>query len=495
MSKIRFLGDANVLVALDPAGKIHERTPLAAEFNELVSRGGHQLLRHPAIGHDFERDGDPDRRAMREALVPKYVALEDPVPSPRPALLSIVGTAAFGSNDWVDDQQLAAVAGHAVDYLVTDDAGIHRKARRAALSDDQFRELPERVITLGDAIQLLRKLSDAPVVPPPSVRPLPGHALREEDPIFSSFVADYPEFKEWFREKVMRGARSSWVVDLEEDRYGAVCIIKPEEESGLKTLKICSFKVAEEARGRGFGELLLKATFDHARVNHFDQAYVDVFPHHEALITLFDAFGFEPDDQPTEREELRYRKRFLRAAKDVDLDDLAFHVAFGPPAARINAGRAYIVPIWPTYHAQLFPECETQQLLIPPGPFGNALRKAYLSSSRIGEPEPGSVVLFYRTHPDQYVRCIGVVEDAQRIEDPEEVSLFVGNRTVYTYDEIVDRCSGGPVLAIRFRQDRVLDVPIMVQELVREGVFERPPQSIMRARAEGIEWLRNRIAM
>jgi hypothetical protein len=63
---------------------------------------------------------------------------------------------------------------------------------------------------------------------------------------------------------------------------------------------------------------------------------------------------------------------------------------------------------------------------------------------------------------------------------------------VYSYGEIERMCSS-VVLAIRFRQDRLLPTPIHIDELVREQVVRRPPQSITTVPPERTSWIADRI--
>lgn len=136
----------------------------------------------------------------------------------------------------------------------------------------------------------------------------------------------------------------------------------------------------------------------------------------------------------------------------------------------------FVVPIQPRFHRLLFPEAELQLPLLPePQPFGNAIRKAYLSNSGIRRLQPGDCLLFYRSQEAQGVFCVGVVEATLVSSDAAEVAAFVGQRTVYSFAQIKEKCADGEVLAILFRQDRVLTEPIGQQELASNRVMVRPP--------------------
>ena len=112
-----------------------------------------------------------------------------------------------------------------------------------------------------------------------------------------------------------------------------------------------------------------------------------------------------------------------------ELDGLEFHIQFGPQAAKLVTGQAFIVPIQPRFHRQLFPELE-MAALDGCRPCGNSMRKAYLSHSVIGSISPGALLLFYRSVDWRAVDVIGVVEATLRSSHPDEVARFVGKSTV-----------------------------------------------------------------
>jgi hypothetical protein len=107
--------------------------------------------------------------------------------------------------------------------------------------------------------------------------------------------------------------------------------------------------------------------------------------------------------------------------------------------------------------------------------------------------DTGSTLLFYRSWDEQAITCVGVVEDTLVSSDATSVAEFVGQRTVYSLQEIGAMCQHGEVVAIRFRQDRVLPEPIGREEMVSEGMAARAPQSVQHIPPEVIPWLIARI--
>jgi L-amino acid N-acyltransferase YncA len=482
------LADTNIIISIDPLSPtgFEERTTVAADLSRLVLQGGHSLLVHPASENDLIRDSDIERRQARMRLLNKYPILASP-PAVDEELEGVVGHAAVDSNDWVDHQLLAAIKADAADYLVTDDDRLIRKARRAGLR--------ERVVTVAEAVATLRGLFDRPPQPPPAVQPMKAYQLDERDPIFEGLRQDYVDFDAWLS-KCKREHRDSWVVPTGEG-YAGIAIVKRETSNelalGTNVLKLSTIKVSPNHRGKKYGELLLKTIFDYRRENAFDHAYVTVFEKHHDLLALLEDFGFELHQERTPIGELIYIKTFRPDAADGALDPLTYHVRLGPPAIKLEETRMFLVPIQPGYHRMLFPDAPGDFALFDlDQPFGHALRKAYLCNAPIRALRPGDTMLFYRSQDAMGIRCIGVVEETLVSADPAEIARAVGRRTVYSYAAIESMCQR-EVLAILFRQDRILPELLTVGELARHGVLLRPPQSIMSVREEGREWLANRL--
>ena len=487
----RFLLDANVLIPLEPTSPtdVERDTPLAVEIVQRAAALGFHLLVHPETIRELATDPNPARRGARQALLPKYQQLADPPGIEH--VVGVLGAVEPHSNDWVDHLLLAALRVDAVHYLVTNDDGMHRKAHRLGLPSD-------RVLTIADARALLGTLVSSPQAPPPQVTTRALHSLRRADPIFDSLRVDYPGFDGWFG-SVSQEGRQAWVIESPAGEYAGICIWKSEDDEfrlGGKVMKLSTFKVSEEHRGRRYGELLLKTAFNELHANRYNHVWLTVFERHTALITMLEDFGFERLEDETALGELVMVKH-LTPTDRATHDHFAYHRQFGPPAVDLSLdGGVYVIPIQPRYHGRLFPDHPHEQARLLPDddPFGNALRKAYLSRSLIAPLPRGATILFYRSDDWQAITAVGVVEQSMRSGDPSAVAAFAGQRTVYSYREI-ETMTHPAALAILFRQDRLLDSPWPLNGLRAAGVLNAPPQSITQVHSEdGIEWLTSRLA-
>lgn len=142
-----FLIDSNIAIASDPLGhELEAGAEAALRFLRLATTHHHDIRTHPASRSDFGRIADPMKRAARLALFERYEELSAP-PVISADQESLLGKAEANSNDEVDQLLLASVVGDATEYLVTEDAGLHKRAQRLGVAG--------RVLTVADAIAML----------------------------------------------------------------------------------------------------------------------------------------------------------------------------------------------------------------------------------------------------------------------------------------------------------------------------------------------------
>lgn len=452
----------------------------------LCNVDGHKVLIHPLVLSDIQRDRDIPRAELRRTLLDRYHRLESVIPVPV-EWSSVIGTPAEGTNDWVDNHLLAAVNADAVHILVTEDIGIRKKARRLSLSD--------RVWSLSKIIETLRVLSDQPIGLIPSLEQVKVFTLLDADPIFSSLRSDYGErdFNAWLA-KSKREGRDALIIRAEVagQLVAGLVILKQEDAvPGVrtgKTLKLCTLKVGSAYGQNRYGELLLKGVFDFCQNNRHELVYFTAFEKQAELLGFSESFGFKLSPVRTTLNELVVYKDFTPAAGDqLSLDPWTYHVRYGPWAAKLESAAAFIVPIQPRYFSLLFPEAIAQQSIIPPKPCGNGIKKAYLCHAQARRIKRGDTLYFYNSGggQDSGILAIGIAEDVMRSRDADAITRFVGNRTVYTHQQITTLCSK-EVLAIRFRRVHLIQAPVRLAKVVAAGAIKGPPQSIAQVPAIAI---------
>lgn len=470
--RLRFLLDTNVLIPLQDSFQILERN--LANFVRLASVGGHQLLYHPATLADFERDADTQRRDRSLQRIRQYPALENLATCPW-------NSATTSPNDACDNEILYALQCDAVHALVTEDRGIHTKARAKGLND--------RVYTIQTAEDWLRRLHEPKQVVLPNIQDAPLHSLTPllASPFFQSLRDGYPGFDDWFRSKA-RDNRMAWVYRDDSDLLAAICVYAPQtneifNEAGDRldgqALKLCTFKVGETVRGRKIGELFLKAAFRYATENACENVFIHAnAERHDYLITLLHEFGFE--ERGTYSGDVVLVKPHPLAPPDsASLEPLGYARRYFPHYRHDAAVQKFLIPIQPQFHEALFPDYSPVQprLFGSTGSVGNAIKLAYLCHAQTNSIKSGDVVLFYRTVDEKAVTSIGIVDRFEVLADAARIASLVSRRTVYDIDEI-DKMAVRPTKVILFRLVGHLPHPVSYDRLQRECFVSGPIQSI-----------------
>lgn len=476
-TRLRFLLDTNILIPLqDSYVALNENLQ---NFIRLASIGGHQLIYHPASLEDINRDNDTERRDRTLSRLNQYQKLDSTPTCPW-------NTGNESGNDACDNEILYALECNAAHALVTEDKGIHAKAR--------LRGLSSRVYNIQTAEDWLRRLHEPKEVKLPNIEDTPLYALSPElsGSFFDSLREDYQPFNNWFGKKAQEG-RHAWVCRDENGQLGAVCIYAVQENEKItdegyvlagKALKLCTFKVGEDVRGRKIGELFLKAAFRYASEN----LCVGIFVHGNAekqpyLVALLEEFGF------FDRGNYGVDKVWVKAHPITPPTDplpaKEYVRRYFPHFRQDEEVKKYLVPIQPDYHDILFPDFFSQasrqfQLFSPAKSHaGNAIKLAYLCHAQTRNIEPGDILFFYRSRDEKCLTTIAVVDDFKILIDPTDIAALVSRRTVYSFNQISEM-SKKTVKVILFRLVRHLQTPIPLHDLKSLGVLSGAPQSIVK---------------
>lgn len=263
---------------------------------------------------------------------------------------------------------------------------------------------------------------------------------------FESFRVDYQGFDKWFNSK---SDETAYVCASDDNEILAFLYIKVEGTdenyaditpafSKKKRLKIGTFKVV--SNGYKLGERFLKIIFDNALLNDVDDIYVTLFDkteEQERLIGLLSDWGFVQygiKHTPT-GDELVYMRDFRSLPnKSEPKQTYPF----------IDADRRYfIVPIYPQYHTELFPDSilnnESPTDFIESEPHRNAIQKVYVSRSIFKGLITGDIIVFYRTGGfyQSVVTTIGVVDSVHSgITNLDEFVNLCRKRSVFDDEEL-----------------------------------------------------------
>jgi ribosomal protein S18 acetylase RimI-like enzyme len=495
MTSYKLLIDTNVFIGLEDSKLVDSGF---AEFNRRCAQHGVRLFVHEAALDDIKRDKDANRRQISLSKLQKFENISGIKLPPRAAL-----EVQFGSihrpNDEVDISLLVALDRGAVDFLITQDQGIHDRVRSSLLS--------KRVFRISDALTWLRQTFEPAEVKLPFVVQRKAHEIELSDSIFDSLRDGYNEFDRWWQEKCVRQHRACWVVEIGHELAG-ICVRKDETRldatvmrPGNKILKLCTFKVKPQYRGEKLGELLLKQALWFAQQNQYDLLYVTTKPEQTYLIQILEYFGFE-HTTTLDLDERVYEKPLStkRLTADASADIFKLDRTNYPRFVADRSVTAYYVPIRGGYHRKLFPEIAVQvalplfpdQKLFQAGGMqertpGNTIRKVYLCRAKAGDFKAGDLLFFYESRSkdflaSQSITSVGVLEAVNITRDYDELVRLTAKRSVFSETELKGLLaeSDTPLKVLDFLLVGHYDPPIPLQELVKMRVLSKPPQSIAR---------------
>lgn len=499
MDTLTYLIDTNILIALEDD---HTVQPAFSALISCATQHGVKIFIHAAARDDINRDKDDKRRKISLSKLEKFPVLErirgltnvklehEFGPIPRP-------------NDVVDSTLLHTLQTGVVDFLVTEDNGLHKRARRHS------NELGSRILRVADAVELLQTTFEPKNKNPIRyVDQVPAHTIPLEDPIFDSLREGYPSFDNWWTEKCVRQQRDCWIIDDQEQGLAGL-IVKKDEQPGNtdatlpanKILKICTFKVCPEKRGSKLGELLLKKVFWFAQDNEYDVVYVTTYTEQETLIDLLEYYGFV-NTATKDDGELIYEKPFSRAklVRQTTVDDFETNRLNYPRFITEPDVRAFGIPIKETYHDTLYPDLKNvlQQDLFDnlgddntPRRPGNTIRKVYLCRAQSNLGPPGSLLFFYKgksqNEPSQAITAVGIFESLSKASSDTELLRLTGGRSVYSEADLAGwgASIAKPVKVINFLLAAYIDPYQPLTQLQKNGIFAgHPPQSIFEIRNE-----------
>lgn len=342
-------------------------------------------------------------------------------------------------NDINDTILLNEIYCERIEFLITEDKKIHKKASMLGISDRVFKidSFLEKVVSENPELVDYKVLS--------VTKKLFGK-INISDSFFDSFKEDYNEFEKWFIKKsdetayvtINKGNILSFLflkVENQDENYSDITpIFKPK-----KRLKIGTFKVI--SNGVRLGERFVKIIFDNAIQNGVDEIYVTIFNKREEqsrLIGLLEDWGFvyHGTKLTVNGEELVYVRDFTPSF-NIENPKLTFPYL----TKRTNI---FMIPIYPDYHTELLPDSilttESPYDFIENQPHRNAISKAYISRSIERNIKKGDILVFYRTaakdrsaYYSSVITTIAIAEDKiENINDENDFILKCRKRSIFT---------------------------------------------------------------
>lgn len=431
---MKVLLDTNIVIHREAATAVDEDIGILFRWLDNLH---HTKYIHSVTAEELEKHEDPKVRKSFKVKLANYNVLKTKAPMSN-AIRRISEQLDKNQNDLNDTLIINELYSGRVDALITEDKKLLDKASLLGVSDQVYtiEAFLEKVTAENP------ELADYKVL---SVQKEYFGNLDLADEFFASFKEDYPGYEEWFNRK----ADETVYVCLSEGKPIALLYLKVEGEgedytdidpplSKKKRLKIGSFKVS--LNGFRLGERFLKIVFDNTLRFKVDEIYVTIFNkriEQQRLINLFEEYGFHLHGYKSGPggNELVYVRPLTKVAN-------RSHPKLTYPFFS-TAGRIFIVPIYPEYHTELFPDSilRTESTLdfVDNEPHRNAISKVYISRSIERKLNAGDVIVFYRTGGRylSVVTTIGVAESViDNIPTEEDFIRLCRKRSVFTDEEL-----------------------------------------------------------
>ncbi len=433
---MRILLDTNIIIHREASKVIN---PEIGNLFKWLDKLKLEKCVHPLTVEELNRNRDSETVKTMNIKIGNYHILKTQAPFDE-IITEISARLDIDGNDINDSKILNEVYSGRVDILISEDKKIHIKAKLLNVS--------EKVYKIDAFLEKVNSehpdLADYKVL---AVKKSYFGEVDLADPFFDSFREDYQKFDMWFN------AKSDYIsyVCYQNDILSAFLFVKVEDESEnysdivpifskKKRLKIGTFKVT--SNGYKIGERFLKIIFDNAFSQKVKEIYVTIFDkRHEQqrLISLLEDWGFifHGIKNTVNGEEKVYIKNFDRESP-INIITPKLTYPFLSKESDV-----YIVPIYPAYHTELFPDSilnnESPKDFIENEPHRNALSKVYISRSHERSLNSGDLIVFYRTGGiyEGVATTIGVVESV--ITDIQDEATFLSlcrKRSVFTDEEL-----------------------------------------------------------
>lgn len=434
---MNILLDTNILIPLEDTNRTLDLS--YAEARKLSVEQQHCLFVHPIQMNDVNRDKNLERKKIVLSRLNQYSKIENPPILTDEECIQL-GLSESNDNDKVDNNLLFALYRGAVHMLITNDEIIHKKAAKIGISNKVYR--------LGQWLIFLQKYSNCPITQTYSgVKECFLYEIDKKQSFFDSLRLAYDGFDAWYQ-KCAEEQRKCWCIEDDKGDVAAICIYKHEKDEKLtdngnitsgNILKLCTFKVDKQARGKKLGERLMYIAFNYCVKNNFDWVYLHtVGEEQRTLVGLCEEYGFsllgKYKNDDVYIKPMKFQTGVLKGIDSA--------IRYYPYYNDDDSVQKFIIPIQSKFHEDLFPDFsklkgslfEHDQSLFSTQ--GNTIKKAYLCHSRIQSIHRGDVVMFYRSHDRKSIQCVGIVEKTFFSDDIEEVFSAIAKRTVYNYAEL-----------------------------------------------------------
>lgn len=473
MTKV--LLDTNVIIYRETNRILNENTP---DLFKWLDKLHYDKYIHPVTKEEISTYGDKGLRDTILAKLSAYNCLSTLAPLDK--RISELLSEDKDINSKNDTKILNELLCGRVDYLVSQDKGIYKKAKFLGISGKVFSIESFAAKMLADSPDLL----NYSVL---SVSKKKIGSLDFNSEFFDSLRESYKGFDLWLRKK---SEEDAYVCFLK-DELKAFLYLKKEDEKEVysditpcflpkKRLKIGTFKVS--MNGLKLGERFLKIAFENAVHLNVDEIYVTIFDNNpndipkQSLVAQLESFGFNKWGHKSTGEGVYIRDMKPHFNQENPRQSFPFY--------NRNAN-TYFCAIWPDYHTSLFPDSilnnESPDNYRENEPYRNAISKVYISRSIRKDLKCGDNIIFYRTGGLHVgvITTIGVVHKVYFPKNIDEFKDICRRKSIFSNEKLEEfwhrKLSNGmwcPPFVVEFLYTYSLPKPkINLSRLIKEGII------------------------
>lgn len=447
---MRVLLDTNIIIHREASRILNKDIGVLFKW---LDKGKYIKCVHPVTIKEIEKNSNRETVDTFGVKLESYELLKTTTKL-QLAVIKVSDDIDVNENDKNDTILLNEVYSERIDFLITEDRKIHKKAELLGISDRVFKidSFLEKVVSENPDLVDYKVLS---------VNKKHFGEINLSDSFFDSFKEDYRGFEKWFLKKsdeityvtINKGNILSFLFLKVEGPGENYSDINPAFLS-KKRLKIGTFKVI--SNGVRLGERFMKIIFDNAIQYKVDEIYVTIFNKREEqkrLIGLLEDWGFVFHGTKTTEngEELVYVRDF-KPTFNQDNPKLTF------PYITKNTN-IFMIPIYPDYHTELLPDSilttESPFDFIENQPHRNAISKVYICRSIERNINKGDIIIFYRTaakdraaYYSSVITTLAISEGKiTNIADENDFILKCRKRSIFASNELKEYWNWNP----RFR--------------------------------------------
>ena len=478
--KERILLDTNMMIYILDDHVLDDK--IAKLTKILYDSDKYMIAIHPRTFEEANKIKDESRKSIFSSKLKVYNVIDNPPKMPE-EFNKLAGCK--NENDKIDNEMIYAVRKNCVSYFITNDKQLLKKAESLGLNS--------RVLSIDEALRKFKEQEKVIIETPVFIKQEYLYNMDLEDDFFTSLRRDYLGFDGWFEKKQRKG-ESAYVTTTNENKITSFLMLKEEDETEDyssfekpfepgRRIKVSTFKVSDT--GKKIGECFIKIMVNEAIKRNVDEIYVTTFEKQESLIYLLEQYGFKlstyksttKSDGTIERESI-----YVKNIKDKS----------EYPYVQVKEQGIFICPVIPKYHKLLFEDAEREYQISIEDTEGrntsaNAIKKAFISNSKIKMINPGDIVLFYASHSKKAITTLGIVETTwNEFDSQEEIFNIVRKRTAYDEEELkyVTKLDS---LVIMFKHHITFEKPIEYEFLLDNGIVNGYIQAPISIKKEDLE--------